>query len=361
MTNQTRPLRIGFVDLGNIATKRHLTPYTEIPDVKIAALCDLDEEALANTSRKYGVPESHCYVDFHDMIANAELDAVEVCTPNHFHAAPTIAALEAGKHVLCQKPMATTIKDAEKMVTAAEQSRRKLGVIYMQRFRTPTMHGAKIIHEGLIGRPTSIRARTAHAGGLRARVGPGYWRHSFSEALAGSFSLLAVHYADIFRWYLGPAKRLASIGKTLVSNMEGDDNMAAVLEFESGVVGTLESCYNERPGSGRVEVYGDKGTLIIDQKRNIFQLFSLAQNDVSDEARTYFESLGAMWGEDSRIESETLPALSPFANYWQHWVDCLLNDKEPVTDGREGIASLELITASYESSTTGQFVKLIHQ
>jgi predicted dehydrogenase len=353
-----RRVRIGFVGSGSIANERHLPWYAEIPEAEIAALCDVNEEALRATAAKYGVGESDCYTDYHEMVARPDLDAIEVCTPNQFHAAPTIAALEAGKPVCCQKPMASKIEDAEAMVAAAERAGQKLAIIYMNRFRPAMAHGAKAIKLGLLGTPTAIRARTAHAGGLGGMVKPGAWRHTFADSLAGSFSLLAVHYSDIFRWYMGPIIRIAAIGKTLVANMEGDDNMAAVLEFASGAVGSLESCYNQVPGGSRVEVYGDKGTLIIDRQ---FRLYTTVGDQASEEARQYLGSLGGGWGEQLARRADEMPPLSPFSNYTQHWVDCLLNDAYPVTDGREGMASLEVITAGYESSAKGAFVTLTHQ
>lgn len=353
--------RIGFVGAGSIANGVHLPWYREISQAEIVALADPNEEALEQTAAKYNVPRESCYRDYRELVARDDIDAVEVCTPNHLHAEPTIAALEAGKHVLCQKPMATTMQDAEAMVAAAERSGAKLGVIYMQRFRPLAMHGARIVQSGLIGRPTMIRAHTGHAGGLGDMVAPGTWRRTFRDTLAGSFSLLAVHYADVFRWYMGAARRLASIGKTVVCPMEGDDNMAAVIEFENGAVGVLESCYNQVPGGSQIEVYGDQGTLILDAPDRTLRLHSRAEGQVSDEAAAYLSSLGGTWGQDLVVKQDQLEPLSPFVNYTEHWVDCLLNDRSPVTDGREGMASLELIIAAYEASANRCFVELSHQ
>ncbi len=197
--SQPSKLRVGFIGVGGIANARHLPWYADLPTVEIAALCDLSEDALDQTADKYGIPEGNCYVNYHDMLARDDLDAIEVCTPNHLHAAPTIAALQAGKHVLGQKPMASNV------------------------------------------------------------------------------------------------------------------------------------------------------------------LYSAARDDVSDEARTYFESLGGRWDEEVVLDQEALPSLSPHTNYIEHWVDCLINDTEPVTDGREGLASLEIITASYASSASRAFIDLVHQ
>ena len=150
--------RIGFVGVGSIARSRHLPWYEKIPMARIAALCDANEDALRSAAEMYDVAEADCYRDYEEMVRRPDLDAIEVCTPNHQHAAPTIAALNAGKNVCCQKPMASRVEDAESMVAAADRSGKRLAVIYMNRFRPTMMHGAKVIELGLIGKPTSIRA-----------------------------------------------------------------------------------------------------------------------------------------------------------------------------------------------------------
>lgn len=346
-------LRIAVIGCGGIAVTHHLPRYEEMPDVDIVALADPDLQHLNAAGERFGVMRR--YTDYEEMLAREEIDAVDVCTPNHLHTAPVLAAIRAGCHVLCQKPIATTIEDATTMIEAAQQAGVMLGVIYMQRFMKAYLTAKYLIDRGTIGRVTFLRARMGHAGGLSASVAPDRWRHSFAN-LAGSFSLLAVHHADLMRWYNGPVKQVAAIGKTLVCPMEGDDNMACVLEFESGAVGVLESCYNERPGSNVVEVYGDLGTIIC-QTDGTVRYFSTSEV----ETRLPMGDVGADGVQWQVLSPEQQPTVSEFDSYHAHWVHCLRTGQPPITPGEEGRASLEIVTAAYESSASRQFVTLQYQ
>lgn len=354
-------VRVGFIGCGSIARQMQMRWYAALPErVEIVALADPDPAALRAAAQQTGVHATACHQDYDDLLARGDLDAVEVCTPNHLHAGPTIAALQAGLHVLCQKPMAATLAEAQAMIAAAQANDRLLGVLYMNRFAPLPLNLKRIVDLNLLGTPTAIRARTAHAGGLSAAVSPGQWRHRRS-AFAGSFSLLATHYADVFRWLFGPARRVAAMGATLVCAMEGDDNFGALIEFANGRLGMLESCYHEQPGGNRVEVVGDRGTAIILADESALQLYARSGSHTGPEAAAYLASLGGDWDTWTTVPVGRLPTLSPYPNYGAHWLDCVRNGRQPVTDGHEGLASLEIIIAGYDSAATGQFIELRYQ
>lgn len=352
-----RPVRIGVIGCGKIATYRHLPSYKAMPEAEIVALCDVSREAVEKAGEKFGV--EHRYTDYNQLLARGDIDAVDVCTPNHVRLAPVLAACEAGKHVLVQKPMALNIAEATSMIEAAKRGGVKLGTIYLRRF-SPHYHLIKrLMDAGLVGRVTAMRERTGHNGGLR--LAEGSWRRSF-ESLAGGWSLLGVHSVDVFRWFAGPVKRIAAIGKTLVSPMEGDDNFSASLEFSSGIVGTLEACYNMVPSGTFMEVYGDRGSIFMgkgDQCRI---------NSLDADQFPWAEHLNGLmpkkdadgwWDfDEAQVKAANLP---PFPSYFHHWVDCIQNNLTPVTTGEEGRASLEIILAGYESSAQSKFVELQHQ
>jgi predicted dehydrogenase len=227
----------------------------------------------------------------------------------------------------------------------------------MRRFSDQYHLVKRLMDAGYVGRVTAIRERVGHDGGLR--LPEGAWRRSF-ETIAGAWSLLGVHSADLFRWYGGPVKRIAAIGKTLVSPMEGDDNFGAVLEFSSGTVGVIESCYNMVPGNDLLEVYGDRGTVILSVQDRFCRCQSVDAGDFP-----WAEHLNGLqptqgprgWWEFDAAQVQAA-ALSPFPDYFHHWVDCLQNDREPATTGEEGRASLEIILGGYDSSARSQFVDL---
>jgi predicted dehydrogenase len=265
--------------------------------------------------------------------------------------------LAAGKHVLLQKPMAPTLDEADALVRTARGANLLLGVLYLRRFQ-PRYHLVKrLLDAGVIGRVTAIREHTGHGGGLRLR--PDSWRRS--AALAGAWGLLSIHTVDFFRWLIGPAKRVAAIGRTVLSPMAGDDNFSASIEYESGVIATLEACYNMVPAQDLLEVYGDEGTLslsgdtcrVYSQHRD-----SLSWSSVLPTLIPESESNG-WWRFD--LTSPSLAGLSPFPSYFHHWVDCLRRGTDPVTPGEEGIASLEIILAGYHSVAEGHSVTLKRQ
>lgn len=353
-----RPVRIGIIGTGSIATHAHLPAYRAIPEVEIVALCDASREAVERAGEQFGV--AHRYTDYADLLARADIDAVDICTPNHVRSGPAIAACEAGKHVLVQKPMALTVAEATSMIEAARRGGVQLGVIYMRRFHARYQLVKRLLDAGLVGRVTAIRERTGHNGGLR--LPEESWRRSFAT-IAGAWSLLGIHSADLFRWYGGPVRRIAAIGKTLVSPMEGDDNFSAVLEFSSGVVGTLESCYNMIPGDNILEVYGDRGTISLSTNAGVCRCQAVAADHFpwAEHLGGLYPTKGAGgWWEFDAVRIEEA-RLSPFPNYFRHWVDCLRYDRTPVTTGEEGRASLEIILAGYESSAESRFVELTCQ
>ena len=183
------------------------------------------------------MPADRRYTDYRALLAREDVDAVDICTPNQVRLEPLLAACEAGKHVLVQKPMARSLAEANRMIAGAREAGVNWG--YLHGALQPRVRPRPAPDRGrLVGRVTALRERTGHSGGLR--LPEQSWRRSFDN-VAGSWSLLSAHTADRFRMLAGPAPPSA-LGKTLVSPMTGDDNFSATLEFASGALGTMESC-----------------------------------------------------------------------------------------------------------------------
>jgi predicted dehydrogenase len=158
----------------------------------------------------------------------------------------------------------------------------------------------------------------------------------------------------------GAGKSICAVGKTLVVPMTGDDNFSATLEFASGSLGTMEACYHMIPSDNITEVYGDRGTIATSSNARTHRVQSL-----DGDSFPWAEHLNGLvpekrddgwWYFD--IEQVRTAKLRPFSSYFAHWVDCIQNDREPVTPGEEGRASLEIILAGYESSAERKFVDL---
>lgn len=352
-----RPVRIGIIGTGNIARSRHLPAYTELDTAELTAICDVSQASVDLAGEKFNIPPENRHTDYRELLARDDIDAVDVCTPNQVRLEPVLAACEAGKHVLIQKPMARSIEEANQMIEAAKNAGVTLGVIYMRRFQPGFGLIKRLIDGGVIGRVTALRERTGHNGGLR--LPETSWRRSFDN-VAGSWSLLSVHTADTFRWLGGPVARIGAIGKTLVIPMTGDDNFSAVIEFQSGAIGTMKSCYHMIPANDLFEAYGEKGTILASSHEGTYRVQALG----ADEFPWAEHLNGLVPTKDEQgwwtFNQEQLgPAkLRPFPNYFGHWVDVLQKGESPIGTGEEGRASLEIILAGYQSSAERRFVDL---
>ena len=352
-----RPVRIGIIGTGGISRSAHLPAYSDLDTAEIAAICDVSSENLQVAGEKFNVAPENRYSDYRDLLARDDIDAIDICTPNQVRLEPLLAACEAGKHVLVQKPMARSIEEANQMIAAAKTAGVKMGVIYMGRFSPGAALVERLMQSGAIGKVTALREKTGHSGGLR--LPETSWRRSFDN-VAGSFSLLCAHTADRFRMLAGPGKSICAIGKTLVVPMTGDDNFSATLEFASGNLGTMESCYHMIPSDNILEAYGDRGTIHTSSNSRTYRVQSLDGDsfawgdhlnglvpEMRDDGWWYFD-----------IEQVRAAKLREFPNYFAHWVDCVQNDRQPVSTGEEGRASLEIVLAGYQSSAERRFVDL---
>jgi UDP-N-acetylglucosamine 3-dehydrogenase len=354
--SDTRPLRIGIIGAGSIARSAHLPAYQRLDGAEVVALADVSAEQAERLAEQFGVPDT--YTDWRQLLDRRDIDAVDICTPNQIRKEPTIAACEAGKHVLVQKPMAPTLEDATAMIEAARRNKVTMGVIFMGRFSAGNALVKRLVDAGLIGRVTALRTNTGHSGGLR--LPETSWRRSFDN-LAGSWALLGVHSVDRLRSLGGPMTRVAAIGKTLVSDMTGDDNFSLAGEFASGAVASMQSCYNMIPTNSLFEAYGDRGTIL--SSRALGGIRCQATGAGEFPWAEHLDGLTPEQDEDgwwtfSSASVRDAGRLLPFPDYHSHWVHCLRHGTAPVTEGEEGRASLEIILAGYESAATERFVHL---
>lgn len=263
-------LRIGVIGCGKISQVRHLPEYADREDCKITALYDLNMERARELAEQYG---AEAFESCEALLASDNVDAVSVCSSNTTHAEITIAALKAGKHVLCEKPMATTLEDCEAMVAAAKESGKRLMIGQNQRLAGAHAKAKELIDEGAIGKVISFRTAFRHAGPERWSVDPGLatWFFDKSRAAMGSLADLGVHKADLIQYLTGQTivEVLASavvLDKKFAdgSPITVDDNAMCVLTLSDGAVGTMDvSWTNYGPEDNSTVVYGTDGILRI--------------------------------------------------------------------------------------------------
>jgi predicted dehydrogenase len=338
-------LKVGVIGCGSIAQYRHLPEYEANPYVQIVAVCDSNKKRAKEVANKYGV---NMYTDYNELINCEELDAVSVCTPNDLHASISIVALQSGIHVLCEKPMATSKKDAEMMIEAAEKSGKKLMIGHNQRFVTSHQKAKQLIENGEIGKIYSFRTAFGHSGPENWSVdGKESWFFKKDEAFLGAMGDLGVHKADLIRYILN--EEITEVGAFVETSAKTfsnvDDCAVCMLKSESGIIGTLAASwsYVSKEDNSTI-IYGEKATLRLEDDPTYSLILQYKNGEVVKYELDKIQSNAAIGQSNSHIIEQ--------------FVESILSDKEPLINGVEGMKSLEVILAAIQSSETKQIVTI---
>ena len=354
-----KKIRVAVIGCGGIS-HNHLDAYQANPDVEIYALCDINEKNLHEKAEKYGV--SRLYTDKDKMLAELpEIDAVSVCTWNAAHAECTIAALNAGKHVLCEKPMALNAPQAEEMLEAAKKNDRLLMIGFVRRFG----NDCKIVKD-LIEHDRMGDIYYAKATYLRRKGCPGGWFGDKARSGGGPLIDLGVHVIDLTRYLMGNPKPVSVYGATFhklgdrhelkgqagyqsMSRSEGvqdvfnvEDMATAMVRYDNGAVLQVEASFslNIAHDTGTIEMFGTHGGIKLDP-----------------ELTYYGEMDGYM--TDVKLAIPTALSFSGlFANEVNHFVHCVQTGEPCRNPAEDGVALMKILDAIYESARTGHEVVL---
>ncbi|MCH1625304.1 Gfo/Idh/MocA family protein [Ferdinandcohnia quinoae] len=338
-------IRVGVIGCGSIAQHRHLPEYVANKNVELTAVCDRNLVRANEIAEKYG---AHAYTSYETLLNSGKVDAVSVCTPNYLHAPISIAALEAGLHVLCEKPMATSKEEAEAMIAAANANGKKLMIGHNQRFVPSHQKARQLIQSGEIGKIYSFRTSFGHGGPESWSVdGKESWFFNKEKAFVGAMGDLGVHKADLLRYVLG--EEIVEVGSFVETNAKDfanvDDNAVCVLKTESGAIGTLAAswAYVSKEDNSTI-IYGEKAILRLEDDPT----YSLVAQYTNGEIIKY--ELGKIQSnaEGGQNNSQVI----------RKFVDSIKNDIEPSVPGEEGMKSLQVILAALESNETKQIVRV---
>ncbi len=348
-------VKFGIFGAGSIAIYRHTPEISNNPWGQVVAIYDpITERAewLADQlEQRYGI-EVEVAESEQAILDNPEIEAVVVATPNKHHARLTIAALEAGKHVLCEKPMATSLEDAQKMIDTAKRTGKKLMIGHNQRLMPPHVKAKQLLEQGVIGDVLSFRTSFGHAGpeGWSQDKGPHTWFFKKEEAYVGTMGDLGVHKTDLIRWLLGTeVKEAAAFIETLAKKNEKgepitvEDNAVCILKMESGAVGQLTASWTYTAAEDNITIiYGTKGQMVLGANPDFPVEVMLANG----EQAKY--KVGAVATNNVQVASG-IP---------DEFIDCILDDVEPRISGEEGKKALAIVVACLKSAATGQIAKV---
>lgn len=349
-------IKVGIIGAGSISNE-HIQGYLSDPRAELYALCDINEERLREMGKKYGV--TRLFTDKADLLALPEIDAVSVCTWNSQHAPCSIAALEAGKNVLCEKPMAMNADEARRMKEAAQKSGKLLMIGFVRRFGNDCRILQDFINAGSFG-----DIYYAKASYLRRKGSPGGWFGDQSRSGGGPLIDLGVHVIDLARYLMGNPKPVSVFG--VVSHQLGDrsgvkdqveyrassatdqdvfdveDFAAAMIRFDNGAVLSVETSYSLNIGKneGKIELFGTKAGAKIDPEVQIF-----------NETNGYMTDLKLAM--PSGLSMEGL-----FKQETAHFLSCVQEGAPCKAPAEDGIELMRILDAVYESGRTGHEVAL---
>ncbi len=349
-------IKIGIIGTGSIS-EQHIEAYLNNENVELYAFCDLNEERLKFMADKYNVKRT--FTDMNEMLSLKEIDAVSICTWNSAHAPCTIAALNAGKHVLCEKPMSVSKEAAQAMKEAADKNSKLLMIGFVRRYGNDCNILKEFIESDYFGEIYYAKATY-----LRRKGNPGGWFGEKSRSGGGPLIDLGVHVIDLVRFLMGNPKPVSVYGATFKklgdrSNIKGkqsykassatdhdicdvEDLATAMIRFDNGALLSVEASFslNIKKDEGKIELFGTKGGAKLDPELELYSEINDYLADVALDAQTSLSFDGL------------------FAKEIDHFVSCI-NDGTPcVSPAQDGIDIMAILDAIYESAATGHEVIL---
>ena len=337
------PIRIALVGCGRIS-RNHFDAIEKVEGLELAAVCDSVGERAREVGTRYGVP---AFESLDEMLASVRCDAVAVCTPSGLHPAHGIAAARAGKHVICEKPMAISLEHADALVRECDAAGVQLFVVKQNRLNPAIQLLKRAIDRERFGR-IYLANTTVRWTRPQEYYDQAPWRGTW-EFDGGAIMNQASHYVDLIQWLIGPVESVVAKTATLARRIETEDTGIAVLRFRSGALGVIEVTMLTYPRNleGSITILGEKGTVKVGGTAvNRIEHWSFADYD----------------DDDKLVESTATnpPTVYGFGHegYYRNVLAVLRGHAKAETDGRAGRKSLELILGIYESARTGRDVPL---
>jgi len=332
-------LNVATLSFGHFHGYSYTRAVKEIPQANLVAVADDDAGRAKEAGQRFAVEH---YLDYHEVLRRDDVDAVIVTSENTKHAQMAVEAAEAKKHILCEKPMATTLRDADRMMSAAQRAGITLQMCFVMRYHAASRLIKDVVEEGQIGKIVAITG-TNHLKWLEQL----YTGFFIRPELSGGGSVMdhTVHLSDMMRWYTrSEARRVyTTIGKNVHPEIPVEDNALTMIDFRSGAVASIDGSWSRSApwymwGDMTLEIIGTKGLILLDAFR---QVVYVTQAEAPNNRLEW-----NYWGCDADKEMV------------REFVDCILQDKKPRATAFDGRQGTEITVACYESAKTGKPVTL---
>ena len=338
--------KLGYAVVGLGIGKAHVDAVLANPHCRLVAVCDLIEEKMARVLEKS--PQTKAYLDYEDMLRDEEIDVISVCVPSGMHADFSVCAMEAGKHVLCEKPIELTPERAMCIEEARIRTGKKVGIIFQNRNNACMKPMKEAIDSGRLGR---VFCGTFAVKWYRDDAYYEGWHGTWDMDGGGSLINQAVHTVDLMQWLLGEVECVTSEMRVVDHDIETEDFTASLIRFKSGAVATFVSTTCAYPGiCTAIQVYGTGGSIEADG--DSLTVWKMRDGDEDEE-----EDMLDRFGQGNRMASSMDPSLvAGHQSMIDDMVDAVLSDRDPQIMPMEAIKALRIIRAVYESAQTGKTV-----
>jgi len=327
-------INVGIIGCGKIAQVRHIPEYFANESATIVGYYDFIEERAQDMARQYG---GRSFSSAQELLECPEIDAVSICTANNAHAEMTVAALRAGKHVLCEKPMAMSMEECESMVKEAERVGKKLMIGHNQRFMTEHIRAKQMLDDGVIGRVLTFKTCFGHSGPDYWSVDPGTanWFFDKSKSVFGALADLGIHKTDLIQYLLDSEvdeikSMISTLDKTYSDGtpVNVEDNAICLYKMKNGVIGSMTASwtyYGEEDNS--TVIYGTEGIMKIHGESHCIEIFRKNGEKVTYET-TLQNNSGVI----------------------DHFINCLVNNVESQISAEKILSSMSVMLRSIAAS-----------
>ncbi|MBC6296902.1 Gfo/Idh/MocA family oxidoreductase [Listeria sp. FSL L7-1517] len=351
-------LKVGIIGCGGIANGKHMPSLLKAEKAEMVAFCDIVLEKAEAAAEVFGGTNASVYTNYQDLLQDKSIDVIHVCTPNISHAEISIAALEAGKHVMCEKPMAKTTEEARNMIKAAERTGKKLTIGYQNRFRKDSNYLHQICENKELGDIYYAKAKA-----IRRRAVP-TWGVFLDEEAQGGGPLIDIgtHALDLTLWMMDNYKPKYVVGnsyhklseKENAANAWGswdpkkftvEDSAFGFITMENGATIVLEASWALNTldvGEARTSLSGTEGGA-----------------DMEDGLRINGEAYSQMYEKKIQLDADGVDFYDgegddPALIEAEQWLDAILNNTEPVVKPAQALVVTQILEAIYESAKTGK-------
>ncbi len=339
----TDPIRFGLIGCGKVAP-RHAQSLTELPDARLCAVADVIESRAQRFAKEY---RADAYTDYRRVLERRDVEVVSICAPSGLHAPMAIEAMQAGKHVIVEKPMAMSLRDADQMIATERTTGVKMCVILQNRYNPPMQDLRRVVDEGKLGR---LLLGNATVRWYRPQEYYEDGWHGTRAMDGGALMNQSIHHIDALQWLMGDAASVFAYTGTLAHKMEAEDVGVVAVRFASGALGTIEGSTLTYPENleGSVALFGERGSVKV--------------GGTALNRKVLWKVAGELEHEHVLLTRDQVDPPSVYGTSHHHviadMIAAIRENRAPRTNGLEARKSVALVLAIYESARTGKPVDM---